>query len=86
MPCVENQFNIQTWDFRTAFLQGRLLDRPVNIMPPSGFGIPEGKVWRLTKPVYGLSSAPKAWYDRLLEVIEACGLEPRPGLDSNQDS
>ena len=44
-------------------------------MPPEGFGVKKGKVWKLLRPVYGLSSAPKAWYDRLLEVMEQRGLD-----------
>lgn len=31
----------------------------------------------LLRPVYGLSSAPKAWYDRLLEVMEQCGFDSK---------
>lgn len=52
-------------------------DNPVYIMPPKGFGVPEGKVWKLLRPVYGLSSGPKAWYDRLLEVTEKCGFDSK---------
>lgn len=43
------------------------------IMPPAGFGISSEKVWKLKRPVYGLSSAPKAWHDRFLEVMEESG-------------
>jgi hypothetical protein len=31
--------------------------------------------WKLKKPVYVLVSAPKAWFDRLREVIESYGFE-----------
>lgn len=45
-------------------------DNPVYIMPPDGFGIASGTVRKLKRPVYGLSYAPKAQYDLLLEVVE----------------
>lgn len=31
----------------------------------------------LKRPVYGFSSAPKAWYDRLLEFMEESGLDSK---------
>jgi hypothetical protein len=37
--------------------------------PPVGYA-PRNKCWRLKKPVYGLVSAPKAWFDKLREVIQ----------------
>lgn len=77
--CVESQFRIHSWDFQTAFLQGKLMsrDNSVYIMPPKDFDVPAGKVWKLLRPVYGLFSAPKAWYDRLLEVMEKCGIDSK---------
>lgn len=50
--CVESQFRIHSWDFKTAFLQGKLMsrDNPVYIMPPKGFDVPEAKVWKLMRP------------------------------------
>ena len=32
-------------------------------------------VWKLLKPVYGIFSAPKSWYDKLHEVLFACSFE-----------
>jgi Reverse transcriptase (RNA-dependent DNA polymerase) len=42
-------------------------------VPPIDFG---GRhvVWRLKKPIYGIVSAPKSWFDRLIEVCRASGL------------
>jgi hypothetical protein len=31
-------------------------------------------VWRLTKPIYGIMSDPKPWFDRLIKVCRAAVL------------
>lgn len=72
---AQNQWVPQSWDFLSAFLQGKWLDRSVIIAPPDEFGVPEGTVWRIKKPIYGLVSAPKAWYDALFEICEEEGLD-----------
>lgn len=74
---AEKQWIPQSFDFLSAFLQGKLLERIVAIAPPLEFGIPEGMVWVIKKPIYGLCSAfgPKAWYDALLDVCTAEGFD-----------
>jgi Reverse transcriptase (RNA-dependent DNA polymerase) len=69
---VERQWRPISWDFETAFLQGNLIQRDVFLFPPVGHA-KTGIFWRLWKPVYGLVSAPKAWYDRLCEVVKSQG-------------
>jgi Reverse transcriptase (RNA-dependent DNA polymerase) len=69
---VEHQWLPTSWDFETAFLQGNALRRDVYLKPPLEYATP-GSCWRLCKPVYGLVSAPKAWYDRLCEVVTKHG-------------
>jgi Reverse transcriptase (RNA-dependent DNA polymerase) len=71
---VENQWLPTSWDFETAFLQGKPIEREVYIAAPEGYAAP-GSCWRLKKPVYGLVSAPKAWFDRLREVIQKHGFK-----------
>jgi Reverse transcriptase (RNA-dependent DNA polymerase) len=60
------------WDFTTAFLQGKSLTRDVFVVPPIDF-VGSHVVWRLKKPIYGIVSAPKSWFDRLIEVCRASG-------------
>jgi hypothetical protein len=69
---AERQWVPTSWDFETAFLQGKPIEREVYIADPPGHAPPHA-CWRLRKPVYGLVSAPKAWSDRLSEVIQAHG-------------
>jgi Reverse transcriptase (RNA-dependent DNA polymerase) len=59
---AENQWEPTSWDFETAFLQGKPIERDVFIAAPAGYA-PPNTCWRLKKPVYGLVSAPKAWVD-----------------------
>lgn len=75
--CGEKQYRLHLRAFKTAFLQVRLMSRENSFytMPPAGFGISSGKAWKLNRPAYGLSSAPNAWYDRLLERMEESGLD-----------
>jgi Reverse transcriptase (RNA-dependent DNA polymerase) len=74
--CAEHQWIPHSWDFSTAFLQGKYIDRKSNIViaPPDGYSA-AGIACRLKKPVYGLCSAPKFWYDRFREVATAAGLD-----------
>jgi Reverse transcriptase (RNA-dependent DNA polymerase) len=71
---VEKQWIPTSWDFDSAFLHGKPIDRDVFIAAPSEY-VTSGICWRLQKAVYGygLVSAPKAWYDRLREVIQKRG-------------
>jgi Reverse transcriptase (RNA-dependent DNA polymerase) len=70
---AEKQWIPNSWDFTTAFLQGKFLTRNVFVVQPIEF-VGSHVVWRLKKPLYGIVSAPKAWFDRLIEVCRATGL------------
>jgi Reverse transcriptase (RNA-dependent DNA polymerase) len=70
---AEKQWIPNSWDFTTAFLQGKFLTRDVFVVPPIDF-VGSHVVWRLKKPIYDIVSAPKSWFDRLIEVYRASGL------------
>jgi Reverse transcriptase (RNA-dependent DNA polymerase) len=70
---AEKQWIPNSWDFTTTFLQGKSLTRDVFVMPPIDF-VGSHVAWRLKKPIYGIVSAPKSWFDRLIEVCRASGL------------
>jgi Reverse transcriptase (RNA-dependent DNA polymerase) len=70
---AEKQRIPNSWDFTTAFLQGNSLTRDVFVVPPIDF-VGSHVVWRLKKPIYSIVSAPKSWFDRLIEVCRASGL------------
>jgi Reverse transcriptase (RNA-dependent DNA polymerase) len=70
---AENQWIPNSWDFTTVFLQGKSLTRDVFVVPPIDF-VCSHVIWRLKKPIYGIVSAPKSWFYRLIEVCRTSGL------------
>lgn len=72
----------RTVDVRTAFLQGMPLDRPhaVFVQPPPHAKVPAGIVWKLRKCAYGLTDAPRRWYESVLKLMATLGLQ-RSTLD-----
>jgi Reverse transcriptase (RNA-dependent DNA polymerase) len=70
---AEKQWIPNSWDFTTAFLQGDSLTRDVFVVPLIDF-VGSYVVWRLKKPIYGIVSATKSWFYRLIEVCRASGL------------
>ena len=75
-----HSFIARTVDVRTAFLQGLPLDRPtaVYIQPPPQACVPLGSVWQLRKCAYGLTDAPRRWYDGVLLLLTALQLKRAP--------
>lgn len=60
-----------TLDVKTAYLQGDEIEREVYLKPPC-----EGDwngLWKLRKTVYGLKDAAKAWYNKVVKVVEELG-------------
>ena len=65
-------WELQAMDISSAFLQGNVLKRTVYVRPPSEV-CDKGKVWRLKRCLYGLSDAPREWYDRVCEEMKKLG-------------
>lgn len=58
-------------DVTTAFLNG-VIEEDVYVEAPIGFPLPNGKVYKLNKSLYGTKQAPRAWnktLDRFLKKI-----------------
>jgi Reverse transcriptase (RNA-dependent DNA polymerase) len=55
---AERQWTPTSWDFETAFLQGKPIERAVYIAAPPGYA-PADACWRLRKPVW-LGLGPKS--------------------------
>jgi hypothetical protein len=62
-------------DVKSAFLNG-LLEEEVYVNQPPGFEVQEKptKVYRLKKAFYGLTQAPRAWYNRIDTYLIKSGL------------
>ena len=54
-------------DVKTAFLQGRLLERQIFLKPPKE--AKTLKLWKLRKAVYGLNEASRYWYQRVYDEL-----------------
>jgi hypothetical protein len=66
-------FRPRSLDIKTAFLQGRDLDRVVFIRPPPEANEDAGVCWRLIKPAYGLIDAAAKWAGRVKDVLTGLG-------------
>jgi hypothetical protein len=66
-----NKWKVQSIDIKSAFLQGRLIEREVIVKPPKEAGT--GKLWRLRKALYGLNDAAREWYLKVHETIAEMG-------------
>ena len=70
MLAVANQFGYQVFqmDVKTAFLYGDIKE-DVYLHPPEGYKVPEGKVLKLKKSLYGLKKSPHYWNCKFNEVM-----------------
>ena len=67
-----NGWLMQSIDIKTAFLQGKRLERTVFLKPPRE--AQSVKLWRLNKCVYGLGDAPRQFYLKLSEELIEFGM------------
>ena len=64
---ASKNWTLNSIDIKTAFLQGKEIQRTVIIQPP-----PEAntnKLWKLLKCIYGLADASRFWYLRVKEEL-----------------
>ena len=54
---VQNNWNIQAIDIKTACLQGEHIDRNIFVIPPHEANCPKEHIWKLNKCTYSLSDA-----------------------------
>ena len=65
-------------DIKTAFLQGDL-EEEVYIQQPPGYPLGAGKVCLLSKALYGLRQAPRAWHKKLDSALVQMGYKASTG-------
>lgn len=72
---AKNGWTVHHLDVKSAFLNGELKEE-VFVSQPEGFEKPgkEHMVYRLSKALYGLRQAPRAWYSKLRKCLENMGL------------
>lgn len=70
----EKKFRFDQLDVKTAFLNGELND-DVFMYPPEGVSLPQGKVLKLRKSLYGLKQAAKCWNDTFNNFVVQLGFQ-----------
>ncbi|CAI7835305.1 unnamed protein product [Closterium sp. NIES-53] len=74
---AQRDYELQSLDFSTAFLQGFLHEEIWLRCPPSFTGsFRAGTQWSLQLAVYGLRQAPREWHDTLRTTLAALGFAP----------
>ena len=66
-------WDIKSFDVTSAFLQGNCIEREVYIKPPPEWDGGEDLLWKLKRCLYGLNDAPRAWYERVLQLLIESG-------------
>ncbi|TFY75537.1 hypothetical protein EWM64_g8475, partial [Hericium alpestre] len=66
---AKKDLEVHQMDVKTTYLHGEL-EEEIYLQPPAGFGVPESKVWKLIKSVYGLKQAGRVWYLRIKSKFE----------------
>jgi transposase InsO family protein len=72
---ASRNWTVKTTDIRSAFLQGKKLDRDVFITPPKEAGVKQGIIWKLNHCLYGLNDAARQFYMSVREVLLELGCE-----------
>ncbi|CAI7800717.1 unnamed protein product [Closterium sp. NIES-53] len=74
---AQHEYELHLLHFSTAFLLGSLHEEIWQHRPP-GFtwSFPEGTLWRLRRPVYGLRQALREWHDTLSTTLVALEFAP----------
>ena len=62
-------WGIHSIDVKSAFLQGKRMDRDIFIKPPREAKEEFDNVWRLNKSIYGLNDAARNWYFSVYEEL-----------------
>nr|XP_039274020.1 uncharacterized protein LOC120347974 [Styela clava] len=70
---AQKNWSPKTMDIKTAFLQGKSLERDIFIKPPDQKILKRNVVWPLKKCVYGLTDASMYWYESVKETLLKLG-------------
>ena len=67
---ASKHWTVKTTDIKSAFLQGRRIDREVYITPPKEAEVERGKLWKLKRCLYGLNDAARHFYQGVVEAMK----------------
>lgn len=70
LAIVQSQgWKLKSTDIKSAFLQGKELERDVYLKPPKEARLPQSKIWRLKRCLYGLNDAARQFYNSVSEEL-----------------
>ena len=70
---ASHSWTIKSTDIKSAFLQGLPLEREVYIKPPQEANLPQDRLWKLKKCLYGLNDAARQFYDCVKQELLQSG-------------
>ena len=65
----------KTTDIKSAFLQGKVMDREVYLQPPKEAGLAEGRLWKLKRCLYGLNDAARQFFQSVVDSMIQLGCQ-----------
>ena len=65
-------FKVRSADIKSAYLQGRKLERKIYVKPPTEAGV-EGKLWLLLQGAYGILDGGRLFYLQMADTLEGLG-------------
>eukprot|EP00961_Rhodomonas_salina_P220478 2980702-Rhodomonas_salina.1 len=74
-----NGGSIKQSDVKTVYLNAEL-DKPIHLEPPAGLCVPQGKLWKLRRTVYGLGSAGRLWWQLFAQKNKDFGRDFGEGM------
>ena len=72
IAALEN-WAVKTTDIKSAFLQGKELERDIYIRPPKESQTPQGLIWKLKHGLYGLKDGARQFYESVREELMKLG-------------
>ena len=70
---AQEKWIIKTTDITSAFLQGDSIDRTILMKPPKEAALDDNKLWKLSKPLYGLNDASRKFYLKVTAILRNSG-------------
>lgn len=68
-----NKWTVKTTDIKSAFLQGKELEREVFVKPPKESRVKSGIIWKLKHGLYGLKDGARQFYLSVREELLSLG-------------
>ena len=66
-------WQLNSTDIKSAFLQGRDLERDIYLKPPKEAAVAPGMIWKLKKSLYGLNDGARQFYLSLRDELTSLG-------------